>query len=270
MSGRATLSRSEPLGTKLAAIARRYDTDKAEHFHYLRNYEENFSERVDKEITLLELGVKSGGSLLLWRDYFPKGRIIGLDINPIHINDPTGRITTYEGKQQDTRFLDHIAQEVAPEGFDIIIDDCSHIGVLSRTSFWHLFDNHLKSGGLYIVEDWGTGYWDNWLDGVKYKEGKKSFNQTLYKMLRGVARLQQVSALNRMPLLGTLLRGIKRTLIRSEYRTHDYGMVGFVKELVDELGITDATKPTTDTAAALPSKFREMRIYRSHLFVTKA
>jgi hypothetical protein len=50
-----------------------------------------------------------------------------------------------------------IADNVAPEGFDIIIDDASHIGELTKTAFWHLFDNHLKPNGLYAIEDWGTG-----------------------------------------------------------------------------------------------------------------
>src|SRR5438309_8699047 len=52
--------------------------------------------------------------------------------------------------------------ETAPEGFDVIIDDCSHIGELTRISFWHLFEHHLKPGGLYVIEDWSTGYWDSW------------------------------------------------------------------------------------------------------------
>ena len=62
-----------------------------------------------------------------------------------------------------------MASKTAPDGFDIIIDDASHIGELTKTSFWHLFDHHLKPGGLYAIEDWGTGYLDDFTDGRKFQ-----------------------------------------------------------------------------------------------------
>ena len=57
------------------------------------------------------------------------------------------------------------ARKTAPEGFDIIIDDASHFGDLTKIAFWHLLDNHLKPSGLYVIEDWGTGYWSDWPGG---------------------------------------------------------------------------------------------------------
>ncbi|MEX2116630.1 MAG: hypothetical protein WEB37_07075 [Bacteroidota bacterium] len=119
----------------------------------------------NNDVRILELGIKDGGSLNLWREYFPQGIVVGLDINPIHVESPDGRIRTYAGPQQDTGLLDKLARENTTDGFDIIIDDCAHIGVFSRISFWHLFEHHLKSGGMYVVEDWGTGYWWDWVDG---------------------------------------------------------------------------------------------------------
>jgi SAM-dependent methyltransferase len=160
---------SHMTSTKRTLDASNYDTDKAAHTHYLRNYEEYFRPLLDRDVRLLELGVLKGGSLLLWRDYFERGVIAGLDLNPAQIEDPTGRIRLYQGGQQETELLDRIARECAPEGFDVIIDDCSHVGELARVSFWHLFENHLKPGGLYVIEDWGTGYWDFWPDGVSYR-----------------------------------------------------------------------------------------------------
>src|SRR5688572_14896897 len=145
-----------------------YDTDKAQHPHYLRSYEEFFRPLVEQDIRLLELGVYKGGSLLLWRDYFPRGLIVGLDVQPVEVLDHSNRVRIFEGEQQDTDLLDRIARETAPEGFDVIIDDCSHIGELTRISFWHLFENHLKPGGIYVIEDWSTGYWDSFFDGVAF------------------------------------------------------------------------------------------------------
>ncbi|HEX8068431.1 MAG TPA: class I SAM-dependent methyltransferase [Pyrinomonadaceae bacterium] len=253
----------------LADIARRFDTDKAGHAHYLRNYEHYFGPLRGQDVRLLELGVKTGGSLLLWRDYFARGRIVGLDIEPVALADTTGRVRVYQGAQQDTELLDRLARENAPEGFDIIIDDCAHIGVLARASFWHLFDRHLKRGGVYVIEDWGTGYWDEFVDGVKYRPGSKELSRRLYRLTRVLGRLRQ-SGVGRLPLVRGALSWGKASVLKLQYHSHDYGMVGFVKELVDELGMADITHPQFGSAPPRASKFAELRLTHSHLFVVKA
>src|SRR5687767_4506420 len=254
-----------------ALDASKYDTDKAAHTHYLRNYEEVFAPLRGRDIRLLELGVLKGGSLLLWRDYFERGLVVGLDINPLDIEDPTGRIRFYQGRQDDVELLDRVARECAPDGFDIVIDDCSHIGELARVSFWRLFERHLKPGGLYVIEDWGTGYWDFWPDGVRYRPRRDPArrNPVRYRLGRAATRLQ-ASPLGRLPLVGRLASASKRALQRGLYVTHDYGMVGFVKELIDELGMADITHPQFGIAPQRASRFREMRLSTSHLFITKA
>ena len=259
------------VSTKGTLDASKYDTDKAVHTHYLRNYEEYFRPLLERDVRLLELGVLKGGSLLLWRDYFERGIIAGLDLNPAHIEDPTGRIRLYQGGQQDTELLDRIARECAPEGFDVIIDDCSHVGELARVSFWHLFEHHLKPGGLYVIEDWGTGYWDFWPDGVRYRprRGTATHSPLRHRLSRAATRLYN-SKLGRMPVAGRLASAAKRALQRGLYRSHDYGMVGFVKELVDELGMPDITHPDFGIKPPRPSRFREMKLSQSHLIVVKA
>lgn len=255
----------------IKSLAANYDTDKRVHTHYLQNYEEHFGHLADKEVRLLELGVYHGGSLLLWRDFFEKGLIAGLDIEAVEVDDPSGRIRVYQGMQQDTELLDRIARETAPDGFDIIIDDCSHIGVLTRVSFWHLFENHLKSGGLYVIEDWGTGYWDSWVDGASYKpHPRATFNQPLYRATRAVARLQNSAAVGRIPFAGSLFRLAKVAFLKLQYHGHNYGMVGFLKELVDECGIGDASHPNLGALPPRASKIQKMYISHSHVFVVKA
>ena len=208
-----------------ALDASAYDTDKAAHPHYLRSYEEYFRPLLDKEIRLLELGVYKGGSLLLWRDYFERGSIIGLDLQPVTLDDPTGRIRVYQGMQQDTTLLDRIGSETAPGGFDVIIDDCSHIGELTRISFWHLFDNHLKRGGLYVIEDWSASYWDSWFDGAGFRYAPKlNFDRRLFRIRSAISHAQRS-----MPALNPLLRTAKRLLNRNQFHSHNYGLVGFVK-----------------------------------------
>ena len=55
-----------------------YDTDKTK-LGYLETYDSVLGQWVDKDIKLLEVGVHRGGSLKLWRDYFPRSTIVGID-----------------------------------------------------------------------------------------------------------------------------------------------------------------------------------------------
>ena len=68
------------MGIRLKANG--YDTDKGSN-SYLEKYEKYFGHLVKNKINLLELGIYKGGSLLMWRDYFKKGTIVGLDIESI-------------------------------------------------------------------------------------------------------------------------------------------------------------------------------------------
>jgi hypothetical protein len=222
-----------------------YDTEKNKMPRYLRNYEAFFADRVDQEVTLLELGFHRGGSLLMWRDYFEKGRIVGLDLVKAELEDETGRIKCYQGAQDDPVLLKRIASENAADGFDIVIDDCSHIGEVTRRSFRCLFDNHLKGGGVYVIEDWGTGYWDSWPDGRTYQ----------FPSTKAVSRWSKI--------LGRLAR---RKGVRIP--SHDYGMVGFVKELVDECGWEDIARENA-AAAKRPSQIERMQISTGQVFVVK-
>jgi len=168
----------------------RYNTDKIAN-RYLEWYDPVLHHLVDQEVRLLEIGVHKGGSLLPWRDYFLKGTIIGIDLKlPGGLSDED-RIQVFRGSQNDTTFLSEVADRTAPEGFDIIIDDASHIGALTKTAFWHLFDNHLKPSVLYVIEDWGTGYWDNWPDGRTYRPERPSRSMLLLKLLQ---RLNLIAA----------------------------------------------------------------------------
>ena len=56
-----------------------YETDKVRH-EYLELYDPILAAWADKELKLLEIGIHKGGSLKLWRDYFPRGIIVGIDL----------------------------------------------------------------------------------------------------------------------------------------------------------------------------------------------
>jgi len=247
----------------------RYNTDKKSFDLYFRTYEEIFAPLADSPVHLLELGISQGGSLELWRDYFRRGTIAGIDVNPVTLRDGGPRIRVYRGLQQDTALLDRVRAETAPGGFDIIIDDCSHIGEFTALSFWHLFDRHLKPGGLYVIEDWGTGYMRTAPDGKAYRPHARS--GALRSRLRPAAeRLLAHPAVARTPLAGRLLRGAMNRLVRMNFPSHTRGLVGFVKQLVDEAGMADITHPSWGTPPARPSKFRYIRISHGQVIIVKA
>ena len=235
-----------------------YDSDKIAS-GYLERYDPILEPFIKKKIVLLELGVYKGGSLLLWRDYFPLAKIVGIDISLPKGFQPTERIHVFEGSQADPQFLSYVANETAPDGFDIIIDDASHIGELTKIAFWHLFDNHLKPGGLYVIEDWGTGYWDDWPDGR---------NLDLEAYLQPIPK-QSFWGLFWLKV-ARKLRLIDEHSPKTPLRCHSYGMVGFIKQLIDEQGAHDVTREGIKGKSKRGSKFESMFIMPALVFIKKA
>jgi len=247
----------------------RYDTDKPGLTAYFENYERLFGPIAEEKIALLELGVKRGGSLKIWRDYFTNGTIVGLDISPVHLEDDTGRIHVYQGMQQDMQLLDRIAAQRAPDGFDVVIDDCAHIGEFSAISFWHLFEHHLKPGGMYVIEDWGTGYWQKWPDGKRYRINldPSSFRSRLRPL---VERLLARPAVKSRPELFRLVGAAMNHLVRKKFPTHQYGMVGFIKQLVDECAAANISDLEWGTPPFRTSKIHSLQISLGQVVVVKA
>ncbi|TDE44942.1 hypothetical protein E0I26_07330 [Flavobacterium rhamnosiphilum] len=243
-----------------------YDTDKIPS-NYLDRYDPILEPWIGKKITLLELGILKGGSLQLWHDYFPFSKIVGIDLNLPEKFKPVENIYMYKGSQADTKFLSEVANEIAPDGYDIIIDDASHIGELTKIAFWHLFDNHLKPGGLYAIEDWGTGYWNDWPDGKSLDYN--IFSQPPSKVSHFCVRLSQKI---RRGLLKFTPNFITRKLpvLSATMPCHSYGMVGFIKQLVDEQAASDVTRKNLSGKAERDSKFKKIIITPSIVFIIKA
>jgi hypothetical protein len=221
-----------------------YNTDKIKN-KYLEQYDFIFDPYVNNQVKLLEIGIHKGGSLMLWHDYFRMGTIVGIDIKLPDNFNPTDRIYLYEGNQEDLQLLSRVADEKASEGFDIIIDDASHVGESSKKTFWHLFEKHLKVGGIYAIEDWGTGYWNDWPDGMSYAKGK-SIESNFWNTSE-----------------------FTNKDIKIPYYSHNYGMVGLVKQLVDELGAPNITRGRMFGTPKRFSKFERITITPSIVFIKK-
>lgn len=135
----------------LTKLAKLYGTDKYEH-GYTSIYQDYFHEKRKQKLRILEIGIgggentKYGGnSLKMWAKFFPKSKILGIDIYDKSLLDYR-QIKTYKGNQTDEKFLAQF------ENLDIIIDDGSHINSDIITSFETLY-TRLNVGGYYCVED---------------------------------------------------------------------------------------------------------------------
>lgn len=152
---RRTLRRLGMMRAPLKTLARLSGTDKVDSHEYIDAYHRFFSEYRNRRITLIEIGVHLGYSLNLWEAYFQRGTIIGVDIY-----DKTelshGRVHVHKCSQTDRDGLERIRQIYG--GFDLVIDDGSHVNQHQIESFQILFPM-LKARGVYVIEDLQTSYW---------------------------------------------------------------------------------------------------------------
>lgn len=126
-------------------------TDKNTCHSYIENfYEVEFEKYRDKKIDLLEIGVETGGSLKLWKEYFVNSNsIVGADIlddkiDPRYKNIPGVTLQFCDAYDEDNS---HLFGE-----YDIIIDDGPHT-LDSQLNFIEIYLPKLKKDGLFIIED---------------------------------------------------------------------------------------------------------------------
>jgi hypothetical protein len=136
---------------ELTNLFNQYYSDKGR-LGYGDVYEIYFRNLRDSPITLLELGVWQGASLRAWHDYFPNATIAGLD-NQCFPDDLPEGIVVHAGLQNDKVVLDQLVEQYG--GFDIVVDDCSHMW-LDQQESWEMLWKHIKPGGYYVIEDLGT------------------------------------------------------------------------------------------------------------------
>ncbi|MEM6825578.1 MAG: class I SAM-dependent methyltransferase [Pseudomonadota bacterium] len=132
--------------------------------HYFDIYERHFARFRAGPIRMLEIGVHGGGSLRMWRDYFhPESQIVGIDIDPDCAVHASGGIAVHIGSQDDPEFLRDVVETYG--GFDIILDDGSHVNSHVIKTFETLYE-HVSRTGAYLVEDMHTSYWPKYGGGL--------------------------------------------------------------------------------------------------------
>ena len=126
--------------------------------HYFAIYDHIFSKFYGKNITYLEIGVQSGGSLEVARKLFGSGStIIGVDIDPKCKELERSKVADHIiiGSQGDKEVIAKI-RSLAPQ-IDVLIDDGSHTQAHMVGTFVSLFHN-IREEGVYIIEDTHTIY----------------------------------------------------------------------------------------------------------------
>ena len=114
-------------------------------------YENLFKKYKEKQGHLLEVGIDTGTSLLLWYLYFSKMKIHGIDIEDKRYGSPK-EITV---EQFDTTDLSPSLKKYVENNlkkFNIIIDDGDHRWRSQLQTAINLFPI-LKDDGVYIIED---------------------------------------------------------------------------------------------------------------------
>ena len=134
-------------------------TDKGSWHSYLPLYDNILKRKKITAKNVLEVGVYGGGSIILWKDYFPYADVYGIDIVP-YKEIPKDlynfeRIKIYP----DTNAYKNI--DYLPDiKFDFIIDDGSHL-LEDMKKFIILYSPLLEKDGILMIEDVQSPDWFN-------------------------------------------------------------------------------------------------------------
>jgi hypothetical protein len=136
-------------------------TDKNTVHSYLELYETLLSPKKDTAKNILEIGIgdfkeKNGGSIKLWKDYFPNAKIYALDILPKNrvldeiINDKRVVLFTSTNAYDEKFFNENFLNKNLK--FDLLLDDGPHT-LESMKTFIRLYSKVMTDDGILIVED---------------------------------------------------------------------------------------------------------------------
>lgn len=123
-----------------------FKTDKIFYHGYFPEYVKIAAE-LGPGARVLEIGVLGGESLKMWQSLFPLGDITGVD-NDRDAGFPP-EVTKVITSQDDPELI-------TLGTFDLIVEDASHDGKLSRKTFDILWPQ-VNPGGFYVLEDWFIG-----------------------------------------------------------------------------------------------------------------
>jgi hypothetical protein len=119
--------------------------------HYFDIYHRYFQKFVGREVHIVEIGIFSGGSLDMWKQYFgPKCRIYGVDIHKECKVYEDSQTKIFIGDQADRSFWEEFKKSVPR--VDIVIDDGGHLPHQQIVTLEEMLP-HLQTGGVFLCED---------------------------------------------------------------------------------------------------------------------
>jgi len=151
--------------TELCDLALKYMTDKCPTWghSYTQWYYNEFKDRREQVRKVLEIGVGgspdnlkhnpnyiTGASLYMWRDFFPKAQIYGIDVLP-QLVFKAERIEVYLCDQRDDAGLLEVLKQTGYD-LDLVIDDASHRPADQVSTALTILPL-LQKGALYVIED---------------------------------------------------------------------------------------------------------------------
>jgi SAM-dependent methyltransferase len=136
----------------LTELCDTFPTDKCSDRHgFLEVYEPLFEPMREDSIRFFEIGILTGLSHLMWRNYFPHAEVYGIDLKDYSKVAAKDGIQTFVADQSNRNDLLGFL-EFSGGNFDVILDDGGHAMDHQQVSLAYLFP-HVKPGGLYIIED---------------------------------------------------------------------------------------------------------------------
>jgi hypothetical protein len=124
---------------------------------FTKFYEKHLNKFKKQKIRILEIGSLQGASAAAFAKYFPKAEIYCIDINLRNFEYSSNRISVFGMDSSNPKmiknFLVKIKFDQFKKGFDVIIDDGSHI-LSDQLKALNFFYKHVSNKGFYIIEDY--------------------------------------------------------------------------------------------------------------------
>lgn len=150
--------------SELCRIGAHYDTDKSSqrrnisnerHCHaYTLFYDALFNKKRAEHLTIAELGILNGSSLLMWGEYFQNATIHGFDLfhlDEFKKNHSHSSVEVHKMNVRDACSISEALRQVDVQ-YDLIMDDTTHVFEDQIRIIQNSY-KHLKAGGMLIIED---------------------------------------------------------------------------------------------------------------------
>mgnify|MGYP002026808503 CR=1 FL=1 len=205
--------------------------------NYFYVYDKLLEKYKNKNITFVEIGIFSGGSLFMWKNFFgKKAKIIGIDLNPASKKFEKYGFKIVIGDQSKATFWKKFFSKYGK--VDIVLDDGGHTNYQQIITTNCCVPN-IKDGGMLITEDVHTSYIkDKWYNPSKYSyinyckkliddinsryPGLKCHDYSLNKHIYSIQNFESIVAFNinrKLCKINSEIRNSKKSTDPKEFRS---------------------------------------------------